>query len=131
MNERAVGIATKIVAIVIALRSVMNLMKPFGAGRLVFFGHLLDGVANTIIAPALGLSMLALAYGMWTKQPFALPLSIVYAIFVTLNVPLFVVFEGIPAQFSVAQYGIFALLGVGGAWLAPWLLSQQKTGGLR
>ncbi len=126
MKDR-IGLATKVVAIVIALRSLMNLAKPFGAGRLVFFGHLLSGWPNTIIAPLLGIYMLVLVYGMWTKKSFALPMSIAYAIFVTLNVPLFVVFEGIPAQFNAAQYALFGILGIGGAWLAPWLISRQQS----
>lgn len=128
MNRNAV--ATRAVAVVIALRALMNLSKPFGSGHLVFFGNLLSGMPNLILAPALGICMLVLVYGMWTSASFALPMSVLYAVFVTLNVPLFVVFEGIPAQFSVLQYCIFGLLGIGGAWLAPWLLMRQRSAAL-
>ena len=127
MSDRTAAILTKVVAVVIALRALTNVGKPFGAGRgLVFFGNLLTGTPNLILAPTLGILMLVLAYGMWVNASWALPASIVYAVFVTLNVPLFVVFEGIPAQFSVWQYALFGLVAIGGAWLAPWSLSLQR-----
>ena len=85
MSDRN-GLAIKVVAVVIGLRALMNLAKPFGTGRLVFFGKLLSGLPNLILAPALGihmlvLVMLVLVYGMWTRARFALPMSIICVMF--------------------------------------------------
>ncbi len=118
---------TRLVAVVVGLRALGNIGKPFGTGSgLVFFGKLLTGWPNAVLAPILGIAMLVLAYGMWTRRRFALPMSLLYAGFVTLNVPLFLVFEGIPPAFGPFAYFAFALIAVGGAWLGVWLLAQQK-----
>src|SRR5262245_33487483 len=110
------AVATKAIAIVIGLRALMNLGKPFSAGGLVFFGKLLSGIPNLVLAPALGIYMLLLAYGMWTLRRFALPMSVVYAVFVILNILLFPAFQTIPGGWSWGAYmATFGLLGIAGA----------------
>jgi hypothetical protein len=74
------------------LLAFSNFTKPFemqGEVGLVFFGERLHGAWNLLIAPLFGLYLAAYAYGFWTKQRFALPLGIVYALYVTLNLYLF------------------------------------------
>ena len=80
----------RVFAVLIALRALTNVFKPLGAGSgLVFFGTLLGGPANLILAPLVGFYMLAYAYGIWTQQRFALPMGIAYAVFVTINLIMF------------------------------------------
>jgi hypothetical protein len=121
-------IVLRICTVLIALRGLTNVVKPLGAGSgLVFFGTLMTGTANLILAPLLGAYMLALAYGMWAMRRFALPMVIAYAVFVPINMVLFVIIEGIPARYSAAQYGIFMIAGIGVTAGAAWLLAQRKA----
>jgi hypothetical protein len=117
-------LARRLLAALIALRALTNFGKPFGGG-FVIFGRLLHGVASTVVAPLFGVAMLVYAYGLWQARPFALPLGIAYAVWATLNVVLFPILEGVPPQFSPWMYGLFAVPGIVGPWLAVWLLRQR------
>ncbi len=120
--------ATKAIAVVIGLRALMNLGKPFGAGSLVFFGKLLSGIPNLILAPSLGIYMLVLVYGMWRLRRFALPMSVAYTAFVVLNISLFPVFQTIPGGWSLGAYAFgFGLTGIAGAAAGTWLLYAQRA----
>ena len=120
--------ATKVVAMVVGIRALMNLGKPLRAGHLVFFGKLLSGIPNLILAPALGIYMLVLVYGMWTLRRFALPMSVAYTVFVIFNIVLFPVFQTIPGGWSVGAYAVsFGFFGVAGAACGTWLLYAQRA----
>ena len=69
--------------------------------------------------------MLAYAYGLWSRRPFALPLGIAYAIFATFNIFLFAYFQGIPAPYGAPGYAFFALVGIGVSWGAVVLLRRE------
>ena len=120
----------KVVAVLIALRALTNFGKPFAPdGAFVVLGFLLRGVASTVVAPLFGLAMLGYAWGLWTARPWARPLGIAYALWATLNVVLFPIVEGVPPRFAPWMYGLFALPGVGGPWLAVWLLGRTTPAG--
>ena len=79
-------------AIAFGLLAFSNFTKPFemqGEVGLVFFGERLHGTSNLLIAPLFGVYLAAYAYGLWTKQRFALPFGILYAVYVTVNLYLF------------------------------------------
>jgi hypothetical protein len=119
--------ATLIMALLIALRALTNIFKPFGAGSgLVFFGKLLGGAATAILAPMLGVYMLIYAYGMYDKRQYALPMGILYTLFVVFNVVLFPVFEPLPGGWGLGAYSLFGFLAIGGAAFAVWLLWAQR-----
>jgi len=115
----------KLLAVLIALRAATNLGKPFGGGFVVL-GRLMHGVASTVVAPLFGILMLIYAVGLWQARPWARPVGIAYAVWATLNVLLFPVVEGVPAQFSPAMYLVFAIPGIVGPWLAVWLLPRAR-----
>ncbi len=116
-------LARKLLAVLIALRALTNFGKPFGGGTgFVVFGRLLGGAANTIVAPLVGAAMLVYAWGLWQARPWARPLSVLYAIWATLNVVLFPLVEGMPPQIAPWMYALFAVGGVVGPWCAVWLL---------
>jgi len=82
-------LARKVIAVLIALRALTNLGKPFAAGSgFVVVGRLLHGIASTIVAPIFGVVMLVYAYGLWLARPYALPLGVAYAVWATVNVVL-------------------------------------------
>lgn len=116
----------RLIAILIALRALTNLGKPFGAGGFVMLGFLMHGVASTVVAPLFGLAMLVYAWGLWTAQPWARPVGILYAVWATLNVILFPLVEGVPERFAPWTYVFFALPGIVGPWLAVWLLGRAQ-----
>jgi len=117
-------IARKVLAVLIALRALTNFTKPFGGG-FVILGSLMHGFVSTVVvAPVVGLAMLVYAWGLWQARPWARPLAIAYAVWATLNVVLFPLVEGVPARFEPWMYGLFAVPGIVGPWLAVWLLGR-------
>ena len=116
-------IVRKVLAVLIALRALTNFTKPFGG--FVVLGRLMQGFFSTVVvAPAMGLVMLVYAWGLWQARPWARPLAIAYAVWATLNVVLFPLVEGVPAQFEPWMYLLFAVPGIVGPWLAVWLLGR-------
>jgi hypothetical protein len=116
-----VEVARRVIAVLIALRGATNFGKPFQAGSgFVVVGQLLHGAAATVVAPLFGAVMLVYAWGLWRARP----LGIAYAVWATANVVLFPVLEGVPPQFAPWMYGLFAVPGVVGPWLAVWLLGR-------
>jgi hypothetical protein len=121
------GAIRKLLAVLIALRALTNFAKPF-RGAFVIFGRLMHGgLATTVVAPLVGVAMLVYAYGLWNARPWALPLAVVYAVWATLNVVLFPIFEGVPQQFGPWIYAVFAISGIVAPWLAVWLLAQRRN----
>jgi len=117
----------KILAVLIALRALTNFGKPF-RGAFVIFGHLMHGgIATTVIAPLLGVAMLVYAYGLWHGRAWARPLAAAYAVWATINVVLFPIFEGVPAEFAPWMYPVFAVPGIAVPWLAVWLLGRRRA----
>jgi hypothetical protein len=121
-------IVLRIFAVLIALRALTNVFKPFGAGSgLVLFGKLLSGAPSFVLAPLLGIYMLIYAYGIWSLRRFALPMGIVYAVFVAFNVSLFPIFEPLPPEVQGWKYGVFAVVAVAIPSATVWLLSRRKA----
>lgn len=116
----------KLIAVAIALRAITNLGRPFGAGSgFVVLGHLLTGAgAIRVAAPLFGVAMLVYAVGLWQARPWARPVAIAYALWATANVVLFPVYEALPPTLPGWTYGLFAVPGIVGPWLAVWLLRR-------
>lgn len=120
-------VALRVLAVLIGLRALTNVFKPFGAGSgLVLFGALLTGWANAILAPLLGVFMLIYAYGLWNERRFALPMGIAYGIFVVLNLALFPLVHGLANNLPPLAYVGFAIIGAGVSWAAVWMLASRK-----
>jgi hypothetical protein len=59
-------------------------------GGLVVFGHKFRGVGhNLVLGPLFGIVFLIYAFGLWNLRAWVLPLSIVYAFYVSYNLVLF------------------------------------------
>jgi hypothetical protein len=117
----------KFLAVLIALRALTNFAKPF-RGAFVILGRLMQGgIATTVVAPLVGVAMLVYAWGLWHGRAWARPLAVAYAVWATINVVLFPVFEGVPRQFAPWMYAAFAVTGIVAPWLAVWLLGQRRN----
>lgn len=120
--------ALRLCAILIALRALTDVFKPLGAGSgLVVGGVFLHGAAVTLLAPLVGAYMLVYACGLWQGRRFALAMGIAYALYASINVALFPVFQGLPGGFNVPAYVGFAVVGMAVPWAAVWLLAVQRA----
>ena len=97
--------AMTVFAVLFGLLAVSNFMKPVaqmmapdGPEGLVFFGHRLHGLPNTIMAPLFGALLAAYAYGIWTGKRWIVPLAVAYAIYVPLNLVLFTALQATDAE---------------------------------
>jgi len=119
--------ARRILAVLIALRGLTNFAKPFGGGFVILGRLMHGGLATTVVAPLVGVVIVVYAYGLWHATPWARPLAVAYAVWATLNVVLFRIIEGVPAQFAPWMYVLFAVPGIAVPWLAVWLLAQRRA----
>jgi hypothetical protein len=117
----------RICAVLIALRALTNLLKPWSTGTgLVFFGKLLSGTPNLVLAPAVGIYMLVLAWALWRPRPLARPMALAYTGYVAINLALFPVLQDIPESFGPLLYLIYAIGALGILMATVWLLSRQQ-----
>lgn len=84
-------------AVLMGLLAISNFAKPLGQAMdpggnagFVFLGRRLHGTANAIMGPVFGLLLAAYAYGVWTMRRWVVPLAWAYAVYVVLNLVLFV-----------------------------------------
>jgi len=122
------ALVLRVLAVLIGLRALTDVFKPLGAGSgLVFFGKLLTGTANLILAPLLGLYMLVYAVGIWNMRRFALPMGVAYAGLVIINIVMFPLLQGMPPGFSSGAYVAFGVVAIGTTSGAAWLLNARKA----
>ena len=115
----------RVLAVLIGLRALTNVFKPLGAGTgFVFFGTILRGVGNAIVAPLFGAYMLVYAYGLWNERRFALPMGVLYATYVPINMLYFALKNPLPP--STTYLSAYAAIAVGVTWGAVVLLVLRR-----
>ena len=119
----------RIFAVLFGLLALSNLRKPLEMSAevgLVFFGQRLKGMPNRVIAPLFGLYLASYAFGLWRKRRFALPLGLLYAAYVPLNLWLFRV--RMPAEVSTnSLFGIaYMTIAIGVSWSAAYVLLKSR-----
>jgi hypothetical protein len=81
-------------AVLFALLAISNLTKPLELQPehgFVFLGRRLRGTPDLLVAPMFGAWLAAYAWGLWKGRNWALPMGILYAGWVPLNMYLFTV----------------------------------------
>jgi hypothetical protein len=81
-------------AVVFALLAFSNFTKTLELQPehgFVFLGRRLSGAPNLLASPLFGAYLAVYAYGLWNARRFALPMGILYAGWVPLNMYLFTV----------------------------------------
>jgi len=134
MNNPDRGSRLTVLALLFGLLAVSDLAKPLEASLggglrpgFVLFGHRLSGTANAVVGPLFGLYLLVYAAGIWRMRWWALPIGVVYAIYVIVNLTLFTFREPEPMHEGVLFGVIYAVVAVGVSWGAVWLLSQRRA----
>ncbi|HEY9158543.1 hypothetical protein [Candidatus Binatus sp.] len=93
MKDKSRGVTLTILALLLALMAISNFDKPFshnpGVG-FVFLGTRLSGVSNMIVAPIFGIILAVYVYAIIAMRNFALPIGILYAAYVIINMLLFI-----------------------------------------
>jgi len=84
----------RLFAVLFGLLAVSNFAKIFELAPehgLVFLGRRQSGTPNVALGIAFGMYLAAYAWGLWNARRFALPMGILYAGWVPLNMYLFTV----------------------------------------
>ncbi len=120
-TARKRGIFLTVMAALFVLLAISNFTKPLqhmnnpSRGGLVILGHRLETTgANAVFGPIFGLVLLAYVWGIWGMRRWVLPLAIVYAFYVPVNMVLFWYAHGGDPQRSlgfIIMYLAFALTG--------------------
>lgn len=81
-------------AVLFALLAISNFTKTLELAPehgLVFLGRRQNGMSNVLAATLFGAYLATYAYGLWNARRFALPMGILYAGWVPLNMYLFTI----------------------------------------
>ncbi len=118
-------------ALLFAVLAVSNLLKPLQIlGKetgFVLFGTRLEGTANAVAGPLFGLYLLVYAWSIWAGKGFALPLAVVYVVYVAINLVLFFMFSEQPGGAGYMVFGVvYAAIALGVSGGAVWLLYNQR-----
>jgi hypothetical protein len=84
----------RIFAVLFAVLAISNMTKPLEMTEevgFVFLGKRLSGAPNVLAGPVMGAYLATYAYGLWNARRFALPMGILYAGWVPLNMYLFTI----------------------------------------
>ena len=134
MNKPDRGLLVTVLALLFGLLAFPDLTKPLqaslGAGLrpgFVLFGHRLSGTGNAVVGPLFGLYLLVYAAGIWRMRRWALPVGTVYAVYVIVNLTLFMVRDPEPMREGVLFGAIYAVVAIGVSWGAVWVLSQRRA----
>ena len=94
MGESKRGALLSVLAILFAILAISDILKPLHlegpTTGLVFFGTRQSGLANAILGPLMGIILLAYAAGMWLMRRYAIIIGWLYAVYVVLNLALYV-----------------------------------------
>jgi hypothetical protein len=119
----------KVFAILFALLAVSNLSKPLelsGTAGFVLFGKRLSGTANLLAGPLFGAFLAVYAYGVWMLRRFALPMGLVYAAYVIVNLALWNL--RMPAERTSFAFGLaYATVALGVSWGSAYLLYKNRA----
>lgn len=132
MNKPERGTALTVFAVLFAILSVSNLLKPFQLGGdqtgFVFLGYRLDAFGSAILGPLFGLFLITYAYGIWNLRRWAVPLSHFYATWVVLNLILFSFVTESPSTPGKVAFGIvYSIVAIGVSGGAALILTRRKN----
>jgi hypothetical protein len=132
MTDQPRGRLLSIAAILFALLAVSNLFKPFkwwGENTgFVLLGQRLDGAANAIVGPLFGLYLLVYAWGIWRQKWVALPMAYAYAVYVIVNLVLFISSQPVSSGEGNLLFGlVYTVVAIGVSSGTALLLTKRRA----
>ncbi len=129
MAQAERGTILTVFAILFTILAVSNLLKPLQlneATGFVLFGARLSGMPNAIAGILAGLYLLVYAYGIWHMKRFVVGMAHAYALYVILNLLLFMYSDAQEAQVGLF-YLLYAVGAIGVSLGSAILLTKRKT----
>ena len=129
MAQAERGTVLTVLAVLFAILAVSNLLKPLQineATGFVLFGSRLSGMPNAIAGIVAGLYLLVYAYGIWHMKRFVVGMAHAYALYVILNLLLFMYRDGQGDQLGLF-YLFYSVVAVGVSLGSAIILTQRKT----
>lgn len=129
MAQAERGNILTVFAVLFAILAVSNLLKPLQLNEstgFVLFGSRLSGMPNAIAAIVAGLYLLVYAYGIWQMKRFVVGLAHAYALYVILNLLLFMYSDAQEAQLGLF-YLLYSVVAIGVSLGSAILLTKRKT----
>lgn len=131
-NESQRGTVLTVFAALFLLLAVSNFAKPLQIGAetgFVFFGHRLSGTPNLIAGPLFGAYLVVYALGILRLRSYALPMGILYGVYVAANLVLFSLNNTPPPGIGYQIFGLaYMAVALGVSWGAVYLLKQRPLG---
>src|SRR5262245_3338455 len=120
-------------AALFAVLAGSNFLKPLRLGGertgFVLFGERLAGTANAIAGPLVGLYLLLYALAIWRRHPIALPMGVVYAVYVVANLVLYSVRNPREPGIGYLVFTVvYAAVAIGVSAGAVALLARERAG---
>ena len=131
MNSRRGSILT-VLAVLLVLLGIEDILKPLRlegpTTGLVFFGTRLSGTADAILGPLVGIFLLIYAAAIWRMRPYAIYLAYGYAVYVTINLALYMMKSPTPPTRGEQIFGIvYSIVALVLTWGTAILLSRRKA----
>ncbi len=126
MNARTL---LRVFGILFCLLAVSNLLKPLELRPdqgLVFFGKRLSGLPNLILGPLFGVYLAVYGVGIIMMKRFALPMGLVYAAYVVVNLILFNLRMPAEAQANLLFGLLYTVIAVGVSSGSAYLLYENR-----
>jgi hypothetical protein len=132
MTDRSRGRLLSLAAILFALLAMSNLLKPLQLWGehtgFVLLGTRLSGTANAIVGPLFGLYLLVYALGIWYQKRFALPMAYAYAVYVIVNLVLFITSQPVTSGPGNLLMGLmYTVLAIAGSSGTALLLTKRRA----
>ena len=116
-------------AVLFAVLAVSNLLKPlqlYETTGFVLFGARLSGMPNAIAGILAGLYLLVYAYGIWHMKRFVVGMAHAYALYVILNLLLFMYREDQGAELGLF-YLLYSVVAIGVSLGSAIILTKRKA----
>lgn len=129
MAQAERGSVLTVFAVLFAVLAVSNLLKPLELNEstgFVLFGSRLSGMPNVIAGILAGLYLLVYAYGIWHMKRFVVGMAHAYALYVILNLLLFMYSDDQETQLGLF-YLLYSIVGVGVSLGSAIILTKRKT----
>ena len=126
------GTVLTVFAILFGILAISNFVKPLQIGGpetgFILFGVRQAGTANVIAGTVMGLYLLAYAYGIWNMKRFVVGMAHAYALYVILNLLLFMYRDNQGAdQLGLLGSILYTVVAIGVSLGSAITLTKRKT----